>query len=55
MNGRYMLDTNILIAILADESQATNSLAQADHVFLPSIAIGELFYGARKSGRLAHN
>lgn len=55
MNGRYLLDTNILIALLADEPQAKRSLAQAEQVFLPSIAIGELFYGARKSEKLAHN
>lgn len=35
MNGRYLLDTNIIIAILADESQAKESLAQAEQVFLP--------------------
>jgi tRNA(fMet)-specific endonuclease VapC len=55
MNGRYLLDTNILIALLADESHAKRSLAQAEQVFLPSIAIGELFYGTRKSSKLTHN
>ncbi len=55
MNGRYLLDTNIIIALFADELQARESLAQAEQVFLSSIAIGELYYGARKSGKTAHN
>ena len=42
MTGSYLLDTNIIIALLADELQAKGNLAQAEQVFLPSIAIGEL-------------
>jgi tRNA(fMet)-specific endonuclease VapC len=30
-------------------------LEQADEVFVPSVALGELYYGARKSGRVAQN
>ncbi len=55
MNGSYLLDTNIVVALFADEPETTGSLAQAQQVFLPSIAIGELCYGARKSGKPAHN
>ncbi|MFB2982429.1 type II toxin-antitoxin system VapC family toxin [Microseira sp. BLCC-F43] len=55
MSGRYLLDTNIIIALFADEEAIKNSLAQADEVFIPSIAIGELCYGARKSGRPQEN
>ncbi|NEP57552.1 MAG: type II toxin-antitoxin system VapC family toxin [Symploca sp. SIO2G7] len=55
MSGRYLLDTNIIIALFADEVVLKNNLAQADEVFLPSIAIGELCYGARKSGRKQAN
>jgi tRNA(fMet)-specific endonuclease VapC len=55
MSGRYLLDTNIIIALFADEVAIKNSLAQADEVFIPSIAIGELCYGARKSGRPQEN
>lgn len=51
MSGRYLLDTNIIIALFADEVAVKNSLAHANEVFIPSIAVGELFYGARKSGR----
>lgn len=55
MNGRYLLDTNILIAILADEPQVVRSLVHAEQVYLPSIAIGELWFGAKKSGQPARN
>ncbi|MES1021302.1 type II toxin-antitoxin system VapC family toxin [Gloeocapsa sp. BRSZ] len=55
MSGRYLLDTNIIIALFADEAIVKNNLAQAYEVFIPSIAIGELCYGARKSGRTKAN
>lgn len=48
--GRYLLDTNILIALLAAEPPVTAALRAATAVFIPSIALGELFYGAAKFG-----
>jgi tRNA(fMet)-specific endonuclease VapC len=55
MSGRFLLDTNIIIALFANEASIINNLAQADEVFIPSIALGELHYGARKSGRSQKN
>ena len=55
MNGRYLLDTNIIIAFFGSELVVKNNLAQANEVFIPSIAVGELCYGARKSGRSKEN
>lgn len=55
MSGRYLLDTNIIIALFADEAIVKSKLAQASEVFIPSFAIGELCYGARKSGRVQAN
>ena len=55
MSGRYLLDTNIIIALFADEVAVKNNLIQADEVFIPSIAVGELCYGANKSGRSKEN
>jgi hypothetical protein len=49
MSGRYLLDTNIIIALFADEASVRTNLAQADEVFIPSLAIGELYYGASTS------
>lgn len=55
MSGRYLLDTSILIALFADETAVKEKLAQAGEVFIPSIAVGELYYGAWKSQRCQEN
>lgn len=55
MSGRFLLDTNIVIELFADKANVKDYLAQASEVFIPSIVIGELCYGARKSGRVAAN
>ena len=55
MSGSYLLDTNIIIALFAGESLIKNNFEQAKEIFIPSITIGELFYGARKSGRTKAN
>ncbi|MEH2061205.1 MAG: type II toxin-antitoxin system VapC family toxin [Nostoc sp.] len=55
MNGKYLLDTNIIIALFADEPAVKNHLSQTEQVFIPSIAVGELYYGARKSRRSKEN
>lgn len=44
-----------MIAIFANEAAVSQKLAQAAEVFVPSIVMGELYYGARKSARLASN
>jgi tRNA(fMet)-specific endonuclease VapC len=46
MSGRFLLDTNIVIALFADEAIVKDNLAQASEVFIPGI--GELCYGARR-------
>lgn len=51
VNGKYLLDTNIVIALLSGEQSVLDSLRQAEEVFIPIIAIGELYFGAAKSGR----
>jgi tRNA(fMet)-specific endonuclease VapC len=53
--GRVLLDTNILIALLAEEALVVRHVQEADAVYVPAIALGELFYGARKSTRAAAN
>jgi len=55
MSGRYLLDTNIIIALFADDTAVKENLAKAEEAFVPSIAIGELCYGARKSTRVQEN
>lgn len=55
MSGSYLLDTNIIIGLFADEEAVKSNFAQADAVFIPSIVAGELYYGARKSARTTKN
>lgn len=55
MNGSFLLDTNIIIAIFAEEPQVQDALDQASRVFIPSIAIGELCFGAKKSRKVEEN
>ena len=40
MNGKLLLDTNIMIAIFAGDAEVKTSLANANEVFVPSIALG---------------
>jgi len=55
MPGRYLLDTNIVIALFAGDSSVLRHLEGAEEVFVPCIVAGELFYGAHKSGRAREN
>lgn len=55
MNGRFLLDTNIIIALFAKDSKIRERIVSASEVFVPSIAIGELYYGAYKSSRPQEN
>ena len=49
MSGRILIDTNIVIALFAGEAVVQQHLAESDEVFLSSIVLGELYYGAQKS------
>ena len=55
MVGRALLDTNIVIALFADEESVKQHLANVSGVFVPSIVLGELYYGARQSARSEQN
>ncbi|WP_448382918.1 PIN domain-containing protein [Desulfosoma sp.] len=55
MSGRYLLDTSVLIALFADDIAVKEKLAEASEVFIPSMAVGELYYGACKSRRRREN
>ena len=55
MSGRFLLDSNIVIAIFAEESAVLERAAAAEEVFVPAVALGELYYGARKSARSETN
>lgn len=55
MSGRCLLDTNIIIALFAKNPQVHNRIADAEEVFIPCIAIGELYFGAYKSLKVQDN
>ena len=55
MSGKYLLDTNIVIALFADEPILTDKIAKAEDISVPAVVIGELFYGASRSGRPEKN
>ena len=54
-SGKYLLDTNIVIAMFAGEATIQERRQSTDEVFLPSPVVGELCYGARKSSRPIEN
>lgn len=55
MSGKYLLDTNIIVALFAKDNKVQIRIDQANVVLIPSIVIGELYYGARKSTRIEEN
>lgn len=55
MSGRFLLDTNIIIAFLGREPAILANLAQAEYFAISCITAGELRYGAHNSGRVEAN
>jgi len=49
MSGKYLLDTNIVIALFAADDSVQKHMAAAKEIFVPSVVIGELFFGAFNS------
>ena len=55
MNGRFLLDTNIVIGILEEDDSITRHIGPEMHIFLSSTILGELLYGAYHSARVRQN
>jgi tRNA(fMet)-specific endonuclease VapC len=53
--GRFLLDTSVIVPLFAGDPRVAQALGNAADVFVPSVALGELFYGARKSSRSSAN
>ena len=49
MNGRFLLDTNIVIALFSGEANVCEHLRNLEQTFVPAIVLGELYFGAHKS------
>ena len=55
MSGKYLLDTNIVIAIFNGEEKLVKKIEKLNGIFVPNIVIGELYYGAMRSGKKSFN
>jgi tRNA(fMet)-specific endonuclease VapC len=55
MNGRFLLDANIVIGIFTNDRAIQQRLERRPEVFISSVVLGELYFGAQKSTRLNEN
>ena len=57
MSGKnYLIDTNIVIGLFASEPSIIERIkSQSGVISVPSIVIGELFYGAEQSSKKESN
>jgi tRNA(fMet)-specific endonuclease VapC len=55
VSGRYLLDTNIVIALFAGDQSVLDHLKGVSEIYIPCIVIGELYYGAQKSSQTSKN
>ncbi|HEY0154356.1 MAG TPA: type II toxin-antitoxin system VapC family toxin [Longimicrobium sp.] len=53
MAGELLLDTSILVDILAGSREAQGVVSGSTRAYVPSIALGELFFGAERANRRA--
>lgn len=55
VGNRYLLDTNAIIALQRNDVGLTTLLISASEIFIPIVAIGELYFGAYKSQKVDEN
>jgi tRNA(fMet)-specific endonuclease VapC len=55
MDGRYLLDTNIIIAALFSDAEVLDRIDDADEYFVSTIVLGEMLYGAFHSTNVEAN
>jgi tRNA(fMet)-specific endonuclease VapC len=51
MPGRLLLDTSFVVDLFHGDAAAKGRTADAEEVFLSTVALGELYYGAERSDR----
>ena len=54
-SGNYLLDTNIVIRMLVGDMAIQEKMQNGNNLFLASPVVGELCYGAQKSGKVTEN
>ena len=52
---KYLLDTNIIIEIIRGNASVVSRIVPGVDIYLPYVAIGELFAGAYKSAQVQAN
>jgi tRNA(fMet)-specific endonuclease VapC len=55
MNGSFILDTNIVIALFGNDATVVAEIKKARTIYLPAIVVGELYYGALNSSKPKQN
>lgn len=55
MSGRYVVDTNVVIAFLNGDEEIAGYMEESDEILLSVMVLGELLYGACRSTRYAEN
>jgi predicted nucleic acid-binding protein len=55
MDGKAILDTNIVVRLLNGNPKAKARIDAIDETFLPCIVVGELIYGAVNSQHVQQN
>ena len=55
MSGRYLLDTNVAVAVLNGSLDLSAKREEGAELFLSATVVGELCFGAEKSERVARN
>jgi len=55
MDGRYLLDTNIIIAALFSDAEVLARIDDANEYFVSTIVLGEMLYGAFHSTNVEAN
>lgn len=55
LSGKYLLDTNIAIALFAGDLLVQEKVRNAEYIVAAPTVIGELCFGAQKSNRVTEN
>ena len=55
LNGKYLLDTNVAIALFAGDLAVQEKVRNAEYIVAAPPVIGELCFGAQKSNKVTEN
>jgi tRNA(fMet)-specific endonuclease VapC len=53
--NKFLLDTNIITALLKGEVSVAEKIDKAKEIYIPTIVLGELYYGALYSTQIEKN